>query len=262
MDEVKIDLIQQAVKSNAIPVTITSKSTQQYGQPSITTVTNVAPGSDLTITVKAWTDQPLKIQIGESKPIEMDYSSGVHTYTVQNITNPLEIQIITDGYNVSTPAVSGYTEPYFEPVGEETVYGTATLNEGNNWTCQWSDLPKEDSNGNRYYYHVQEVTEVPGFHVTYSRNNADGVQAGELVVINQASGYVLPETGGPGTRKIAAAARCCSCCPRRGSCCAPPACGGSAAPDRALPQKIPPLFPPFPRRFPYLHHKRKEASQR
>ena len=30
-------------------------------------------------------------------------------------------------------------------------------------------------------------------------NNGDGVQAGELVVINQSNGYVLPETGGAGT---------------------------------------------------------------
>ena len=206
VDEVKIDLIQQAVKSNAIPVSITSKSTLQWGGTPITTVTYVAPGSDLTITVNAWTSQPLKIQIGESEPIEMDYSSGVHAYTVRNITSSLNIQVLNEkDTNVHSYAVSGYTEPFFEPIGGGTVHETATLNAGNNWSCTWNDLPKEDGSGNRYYYRVQEVTEVPGFHVTYSRNNADGVQAGELVVINQASGYVLPETGGPGTRKIAAA---------------------------------------------------------
>lgn len=45
---------------------------------------------------------------------------------------------------------------------------------------------------------MREVTTVPGFEVIYSTNNSDGVQAGDLTVINRSTGYVLPETGGTG----------------------------------------------------------------
>ena len=45
---------------------------------------------------------------------------------------------------------------------------------------------------------MKEVSSVPGFEVVYSPNNSDGVQAGDLVVINQGNGYVLPEAGGTG----------------------------------------------------------------
>lgn len=208
-EEVKIDLIQQAVKSNAIAVTIISKSTSEWGENQITTVTNVAPGSDLTITVNAWKSKPLLIQIGDNPEDEMAYNSstGDHTYTVEDITSPLTIYVLNDeDTNVYQHAVSGFTVPYFEAVGKPVVYGTATLSEENSWSYSWNALPKADDDGNRYYYHVEEAEPVPGFEVIYSDNNSDGVQAGELVVINRSTGgYVLPETGGAGTLQLAAA---------------------------------------------------------
>lgn len=136
-EEVKIDLIQQAVKSNAIAVTIISKSTSEWGENQITTVTNVAPGSDLTITVNAWKSKPLLIQIGDNPEDEMAYNSstGDHTYTVEDITSPLTIYVLNDeDTNVYQHAVSGFTVPYFEAVGKPVVYGTATLSEENSWS--------------------------------------------------------------------------------------------------------------------------------
>ena len=88
--------------------------------------------------------------------------------------------------------------PYYRPVGEATVYETVTLNAENGWSYTWSNLPKINEDGKTVYYHVKEVTPVPGFEVIYSTNNSDGVQAGDLVVLNRACGYFLPETGGPG----------------------------------------------------------------
>lgn len=208
-EEVEIELIRQAVKSNAIAVTITSQSKSIYGDRPITTVTNVARGSNLTITVNAWKTKPLLIQIGDNPEDEMAYNSstGVHTYTVENITSPQTIYILNDETTVVYQhAVSGFTTPYFEDVGEPEVYKTAKLSGENGWTHTWNDLPKTDGAGNSYYYHVKEAEPVPGFEVIYSDNNSDGVQAGELVAINRSTGgYVLPETGGVGTLQLAAA---------------------------------------------------------
>ena len=40
---------------------------------------------------------------------------------------------------------------------------------------------------------------MPGYSVIYSSNNQNGIQTGQLVITNRASGYILPETGGAGT---------------------------------------------------------------
>ena len=208
VDEVQVSLIQQAMRSNAVTVTVNSTGHQDWA-PTHTRTANIAQGSKLTIQItEVWTGS-LTVQIdGQSEDVSTG-SGQVWSYTIDSIAKDTTITIAptdtTVGNSFEKISFSGYTTPTFEDAGPETEYATATLNAGNNWSCTWNDLPKDAGDGNRYYYRVQEVTEVPGFHVTYSRNNADGVQAGELVVINQASGYVLPETGGPGTRKIAAA---------------------------------------------------------
>ena len=74
------------------------------------------------------------------------------------------------------------------------------LHAAENWSYTWHDLPKTSETGEIYYYYVREVTELPGYEVRYSKDLSDGVQTGEIYIINRAgSGYVLPETGGPGT---------------------------------------------------------------
>ena len=95
-------------------------------------------------------------------------------------------------------AFSDYTEPYYIPDGEKTLYEKVSLCGDNSWSYTWENLPREDANGNPYYYTVEE-TEVTGYHVIYSPNNTNGIQTGQLVITNQASGYVLPKTGGSGT---------------------------------------------------------------
>ena len=50
-----------------------------------------------------------------------------------------------------------------------------------------------------------EEAPVAGFHTIYSPNNENGVSSGELVILNQANGYLLPETGGPGQSLFTAA---------------------------------------------------------
>lgn len=62
--------------------------------------------------------------------------------------------------------------------GEETIQ-TLTLNEGNNWTGTFENLPKKDNNGNDYTYTVKEIES--NYDVTYS---TDG---DTLVVTNKPS---------------------------------------------------------------------------
>lgn len=203
-EEVQITLFQQAVETNAKTVTITSTGNLDWSTP-YTRVANVAAGSNLTIQIHNVGVESLDIQVGSSASVSVKTNTNNRswTYTINNITEDTTVSITpTDkkvGNSFGEISLSGYTTPSFVPVGEATPYGDpAKLNAQNNWSYTWSSLPKQNGEGQTVYYHVEETTPVPGFEVIYSSNNGDGVQAGELVVINRATGYVLPETGGNG----------------------------------------------------------------
>ena len=102
-----------------------------------------------------------------------------------------------EGNRFDKISFSGYTEPYRVPIGEAVVYETVTLNREGNWSHTWDDLPKQNAQKQTVYYYVEETT-IPGFEVIYSSYNSGGIQTGELVIINRANGFFLPETGGPG----------------------------------------------------------------
>ena len=80
--------------------------------------------------------------------------------------------------------------------------GEQTLNKGNNWKHEWTDLPAEgiDSNGNHVYYKyfVEEVS-VEGYDTSISASQTEN---GWLYTVenrkNKDESYTLPETGGPG----------------------------------------------------------------
>lgn len=212
VESVKIRLVQKETRSNARTVTVHSKGNEQSwgsGQPT-TRIVEVAEGSSLTIQVGGvWNNDKIYIKVGDaSESLVAPGDGGICRYTIDNISDDLYITIRPEKLD-NSQAYSEITfpdakAPFFELISSKT-YGEIDLKGKENWTYTWRDLPKTSENGARYYYSVEEVEAPPGFHVIYSMNNSDGVQAGELVVINQASGYVLPETGGPGTRKIAAA---------------------------------------------------------
>ncbi len=89
--------------------------------------------------------------------------------------------------------------------GEKIQYGEPVIitpDGDGNWTHTWTDLPKEDENGNEYVYTVEE-THMDGWETSYTYPVEDGgnagIPSGEITVINtKTSGYVLPETGGMG----------------------------------------------------------------
>ena len=59
-----------------------------------------------------------------------------------------------------------------------------TLNSSNNWSETISSLPTSDSSGNAYHYYIAEQS-IPGYTVSYSSNNENGVISGVLTAYNK-----------------------------------------------------------------------------
>lgn len=201
--EIKVNLIQQAVQSNAVKVTVKSTGNESWSQTH-QAVANVAAGSSVTIRINVnWNEAAFSVYENDVKKATLYHEQGYITYTT-TVSADTTIEVTYGGGSTyENIQFLNYTTPTFVPVGEAKVYDTVTLSAENKWTHTWQNLPKTDG-GNRLYYHVEEIA-VPGFEVIYSSNNSDGVQAGELVIINRSNGYVLPETGGAGTARLAVA---------------------------------------------------------
>ena len=106
-----------------------------------------------------------------------------------------------DGEVLTQPPVNSVTVTLYQWTQDrqKQVYGeSVALTGDNHWTWSWQNLPKADEEGNPYRYTVEE-TSVSGFEITYSENNSQGIQVGEIEITNTRKGYVLPETGGSGT---------------------------------------------------------------
>ena len=55
-----------------------------------------------------------------------------------------------------------------------------------------------------YKYFIEEISDIPGFTVSYSDNNTDGITGGVLTVSNTSTANipVLPQTGGGGSHRV------------------------------------------------------------
>lgn len=121
---------------------------------------------------------------------EQSYWSKV-ILTVKNITSDTNLKIRLDGTNGKVEY--DYDKDY---TTSTTVYKTVTLNESNNWSYTWKDLPKQ-VDGHDCVYTLEE--DVPSeYQVLYTNN--DGILAGNITVTNKKlDNTELPDTGGFGT---------------------------------------------------------------
>lgn len=147
-----------------------------------------------------------------STSIEVDdNNSMIPTYIVDDIRGDITITLDwgnnwwNDGFiprhKFKVEDTSPPTQPNPDPGKEESqLVDTITLNQANDWKHQWDNLTSKAPNGNQYYYYVEEIDPPPGFKVSYSDNNTNGVPPGNTITITNTSEYRLPETGGPGTK--------------------------------------------------------------
>lgn len=132
------------------------------------------------------------------------YSKDSNTYVdiqTDDIVEDSEI-VISASNNMYVPLTKvevSYDEPDVSTtktkVGEEV-----TLNAENSWSYTWSgdDLKANVTDGEDYYYTVEEVGVPSGYQVSYTNN--DGIQEGDITVTNKKlDNYDLPDTGGFGT---------------------------------------------------------------
>ena len=111
--------------------------------------------------------------------------------TVKNIDSNTNLSIkLSDSYG---NAEYEYDKDY---TTSNNVYKTVTLNESNNWSYTWKELPNT-VDGNDVVYTIEE--DVPsGYQVLYTNN--DGILAGNITVTNKKlDSTELPDTGGFGT---------------------------------------------------------------
>lgn len=122
--------------------------------------------------------------------IEISQTSYVYWGSGGSENNPISVEYTSGGHNSSI----------------DESYNTAQviLDASNNWKYVWKNLDQKDANGNPYYYKVVEVSNIPGYTVSYTNND---VQSGEVIVTNTrttSQDYELPETGGIGTNRFTA----------------------------------------------------------
>ena len=129
-------------------------------------------------------------------------NKNILTVTTDDITEDCDI------YITDTTKRFYFNVDYVELTCDEpdvsttrTEVGEAvTLNAGNSWSYSWSGeaLREGVTDGEDYYYTVEEVEAPSGYQVSYTNN--DGIQEGDITVTNKKlDNYDLPDTGGFGT---------------------------------------------------------------
>ena len=183
--------------------------------------------------LKGYNTESKTITVPKNKPftIKFYHNGGDMNFTKDEITvtkdgeNFGSVNCSYDYRNILTVTTNTITEDcdidiedttrrfYFEFITFELIFDepdvsttrtevgeAVTLNEANNWSHTWSgdDLKANVTDGEDYYYTVEEVEAPSGYQVSYTNN--DGIQEGDITVTNKKlDNYDLPDTGGFGT---------------------------------------------------------------
>lgn len=123
-----------------------------------------------------------------------DKDWGRVVLTINNVTPNMNLNIkLANDYSTVEQVEYDYDKEYNT---DKRVIDTVTLNESNNWSYTWMDLPRQ-VDGHDCVYTLEE--DVPsGYQVLYTNN--DGILAGNITVTNkELDNTELPDTGGFGT---------------------------------------------------------------
>ena len=123
-----------------------------------------------------------------------DKDWGRVVLTINNVTPNMNLRIkLANDYSTVKQVEYDYDKEYNT---DRRVIDTVTLNESNNWSYIWRNLPRH-VDGHDCVYTLEE--DVPsGYQVLYTNN--DGILAGNITVTNKKlDNTELPDTGGFGT---------------------------------------------------------------
>lgn len=123
-----------------------------------------------------------------------DKDWGRVVLTINNVTPNMNLNIkLANDYSTVEQVEYDYDKEYNT---DKRVIDTVTLNESNNWSYTWKDLPRQ-VDGHDCVYTLEE--DVPSrYQVLYTNN--DGILAGNITVTNKKlDNTELPDTGGFGT---------------------------------------------------------------
>lgn len=135
---------------------------------------------------------------GKVGKVNINKNNGVGVFEYGTVSSDTTIQV-----KLGWPEIQGQCDPIYTPaeyvVDKSDPYGDPiTLTSSSGYIGVWNNLPSS-INGAPVYYTVKEVSNLGGYTVSYLNN--DGIQSGEITIINKQNEKVitLPETGGTGT---------------------------------------------------------------
>jgi hypothetical protein len=186
---------------NTVSFTLKSGATK----PTLNMVKFLSTGGTLDVVSITVDGTPITLKTTQSLPHRQSLSAAL-SLSAETLS-----LLSDDGAEGTTAAASDDTStPTFDENGTYTV----TLKAINDWQCTLENLPTQDSDGNPYYYWVEE-TPVSNYTASYSFDDADDntlycinaqqVGNGVMTITNtkentEDEGYNLPSTGGTGTK--------------------------------------------------------------
>ena len=176
------------------------------------TLTDLPYGCSIQVKIRsnAWQPDINQFQCSDSnvtmkRSEYADENGNYYIYTIGTINSDCTI---TNGALANTDKQNFSHIGGQKPTGiTDTIIDTVTLNAANDWSYLWKDLPNDEDTS----YTIKEES-VSGYTTSYQLNGSElkedisfalGEEGDRVTITNKAAGsYVLPETGGIGTKKV------------------------------------------------------------
>lgn len=196
--DVTVQLYQNTTKKEFYTVTVQFVGTNGDGDCGSLNY-SVKPDTDFTLKMTGvYVANHLFYVIYDGKEGKVDISNGTGMFKYGTIKADTTIKVKLGWEGIKTQCDPIYTSAEYVVDASGPYRAPLTLTSSNGYIGVWNDLPSS-INGAPVYYTVKEVSNLGGYTVSYLNN--DGIQSGEITIINKQNEEVitLPETGGTGT---------------------------------------------------------------